>query len=55
MINKPPQFKGLTIRIPTITPITGKGFINQGSGLVFGASKNHLWVMLLIDFDFTSC
>ena len=33
MINKPPPFKGLNIRIPTIIPIKGRGFINQGSGL----------------------
>ena len=34
MINKPPPFKGLNIRIPIVTPIKGKGFINQGSGLL---------------------
>ena len=33
MINKPPPFKGLRIRIPTITPIKGRGFIDQGSGI----------------------
>ena len=33
MINKPPPFKGLNIRIPIIMPIKGRGFINQGSGL----------------------
>ena len=33
MINKPPPFKGLNIRIPITTPIKGRGFINQGSGL----------------------
>ena len=33
MINKPPPFKGLNIRIPIIIPIKGRGFINQGSGL----------------------
>ena len=31
MINEPPPFKGLTIRIPIIIPIQGRGFINQGS------------------------
>ena len=31
IINNPPPFKGLNIRIPTIIPIKGKGFINQGS------------------------
>ena len=47
MINKPPPFTGLNIRIPIITPIKGREFINHGSGLpksqvpnywVFGAS-----------------
>ena len=38
MINKPPLFDGLNIRIPTIIPIKGREFkgrefINQGSGL----------------------
>ena len=33
MINEPPVFKGLNIRIPIIIPIKGRGFINQGSGL----------------------
>ena len=33
MINKPPPFKGLNIRIPIIIPIKGRGFINHGSGL----------------------
>ena len=33
MINKPPAFKGLNIRIPIIIPIKGRGFINQGSTL----------------------
>ena len=33
MTNKPPPFKSLNIRIPTIFPIKGRGFINQGSGL----------------------
>ena len=31
MINKPPPFKGLDIRIPILIPV--KGFINQGSAL----------------------
>ena len=34
MINKPPSFKDLNIRIPIIIPIKGRGFINHGSGLV---------------------
>ena len=34
MINKPPPFKGLNIRIPIQSPIKGEGgFIHQGSGL----------------------
>ena len=33
MINKPPPFKGLNVRIPIIIPIKGRGFINHGSGL----------------------
>ena len=33
MINKPPPFKGLNIRIPIVIPIKGRGFINQGSTL----------------------
>ena len=33
MINEPPPFKGLNIRIPIITPVNGRRFINQGSGL----------------------
>ena len=35
MINKPPPFKGLNVRIPSIIPTKGRGFINQGSGLVY--------------------
>ena len=34
MINKPPPFKGLNIRILTIIPVKGRRFINHGSGLV---------------------
>ena len=34
MIIKPPPFKGLNIRIPIVTRIKGKGFINEGSGLL---------------------
>ena len=33
MINKPPPFKCLNIRMPNIIPVMGRGFINQGSGL----------------------
>ena len=34
MTNKPPPFKGLTIGIPTIIPIKGRGLVHQGSTLV---------------------
>ena len=34
MMNEPPPFKGLNTRIPIIIPIKGRGFINQGSGLI---------------------
>ena len=34
MINNPPPVKGFTIGILIIIPIKGKGFINQGSGLL---------------------
>ena len=30
MINKPPPFKGLNIRIPIIIPVKRRGFINHG-------------------------
>ena len=33
MINKPPPFKGLHIRVPIIIPIKGRGYINHGSTL----------------------
>ena len=33
MISKPPPVRGLNIRIPIITPIKGRGFMNQGSTL----------------------
>ena len=33
MINKPPPFKGLNIRVPIIIPIKGRVFINHRSGL----------------------
>ena len=33
LINKPPPFKGLNIGIPILTPIKGRGFVNQWSGL----------------------
>ena len=35
MIDKPPPFEDLNIRIPIIIPIKGRGFINQGSGVGF--------------------
>ena len=39
MINIPPPFKGLNIRMPVIIPIKGRGFINHGSGLCIMVSK----------------
>ena len=33
MINEPPPFKVLNIRIPILIPTEGKGFVNQGSTL----------------------
>ena len=33
MINRPPPFMGLTIRIPIIILIKGRGLINQESGI----------------------
>ena len=33
MINKPPPFKGLHVRIPIIIPNKGRGLKNHGSGL----------------------
>ena len=35
MINKPPPFKGLNIRIPIIIPVRGRGFINRRLGLSY--------------------
>ena len=34
LINKPPPFKGLGIRIPIIISIKGRGFVNQGCGII---------------------
>ena len=36
MMKNEPPFKGLNTRIPMIIPIKGRGFINQGSTLVWG-------------------
>ena len=41
MINKPPPFKGLDIRIPIIIPIKGREFINEGSALVLKGCEQH--------------
>ena len=42
MINEPPPFQGRNIRIPIVIPMKGKGFLNQGSGLLgnLGAPDN---------------
>ena len=34
MLNKPPPFKGLIIRIPIMIPAKGIGFMDEGFGLV---------------------
>ena len=55
MINKPPPFKGLNIRIPIIITIKGRGFINpgstlcpyQGSQLANAATLVPMWLRLL--------
>ena len=33
VIDKPPPFKGINIRIPSILPTKGRGLIKQGSTL----------------------
>ena len=43
MINKPPPFKGLNIRIPIITPIKGRGFINQESGVPISGDSSKMF------------
>ena len=64
MINNPPPFKGLNIRIPIIIPIKGRGFIriqivipikgrgfmNQGSGL----AGSCFWLFLHPSAGFSS-
>ena len=35
VMNKPPPFQGLNIRIHALIPIKRKGFINQGSTFGF--------------------
>ena len=42
MINKPPPFKVLNIKIPIIIPIMGRGFINPGFGLHRPLVHRHL-------------
>ena len=42
MINKPPPFKGLNIRILMIILAKGRGFINQGSAL---ANISNCWIV----------
>ena len=36
MINKPPPFKGLNIRIPIIIPIKGRGLLIRGLHYAMG-------------------
>ena len=38
MIDKPLPYKGLTIRIPIIIPVKGRGFVNQGSGVILAVA-----------------
>ena len=53
MINNPPPFKGLNdIRIPIITQIKGRGFINQGSTLNRKSLVGWICEMATIDFLF---
>ena len=40
MMNEPPPVKDLNVRIPSIIPVTRRGFVNHGSGL-------GLWALLL--------
>ena len=44
MINEPPPFKGLNIRIPIMIPIKGRRFINQRSGLACKLRVFRVWV-----------
>ena len=43
LINKPPPFKGLNIRIPIIVLIQEVGFINHGSELLCRTNVGHAW------------
>ena len=40
LINRPLRLGALNIRMPIIIPIKGRGFINQGSGVVEGLGGN---------------
>ena len=39
MMNRPPHFRGLNIRISIIIPAKVRGSINQGSSLVSGSEN----------------
>ena len=39
LLNKPPPFNGLSIKIPIIIPINGTGFLNCGSSFVSGQDE----------------
>ena len=54
MINKPPPFKGLNIRIPIIIPFKGRVSFNHGSRVWFWVqgSKNFMLRNLV---GFTEC
>ena len=47
MINKPPPFKGLNIRMPIIIPMKGRRFVNQGSALCLRVEGPELRVRII--------
>ena len=49
MINEPLLLRGLNTRIPIISPIKGRGVINQGSGL----ASTYNW-RLIIEITYIS-
>ena len=51
MINQPPPFKGLNIRIPILIPVKGKRFIDQGSGLIFGGGVSNILRLILFAYS----
>ena len=51
MMYKPSPFSGLNIGIPTIFPIKGRGFVNQGSGLASKLHRPDLIFGILVDMQ----